>query len=143
MELDIHAGKRILYKKNNNSWNVGELAQASAKLNIDGLFLPVYPQEIFYLIHSSSYTWDEPDYIYININDIFLEAMPLEDWIKDYKKYFMTKEEYIEFIESDEFEKALENSYVSDGEYIYYPVNKYTRNWIEKQPFDYIVRSDL
>ena len=142
MELDIHAGKRILYKKNNNSWNVGELALAQAQLKADGLFLPVYPQELFYIIHSNSYTWDEPEYIYVNINDIFLEAMPLEDWMKDYSEYFMTKEQYADFVESEDFDKATENAYVSDGEYYYYPVSKYTRNWIEKQPFKYIIRSN-
>lgn len=141
MEFDIRAGKRVLYRKNNN-WNIGELAQGSAKLDTEGLYLPIYPQEVFPQLHSSSYTWDEIEYTYANINDIFFDAIQLEDWIKDYKEYFMTKDEYIKFIESDEFEKNLENAFVSDGEYYYYPVSKYNKIWIEKQPFEFIVRSN-
>ena len=79
---------------------------------------------------------------YAEINQIFFDAFKLEDWIKDYPKYFMTKEDYIKFIESEDFDKRLENACVSDGEYGYYPVSKFSRAWIEKQPFDYIIRSD-
>ena len=52
----------------------------------------------------------------------------------------MTKEDYINFIKSEEFERAQENAYFTDGEYIYYPVSKFSKSWIEKQPFNYIVR---
>ena len=54
----------------------------------------------------------------------------------------MTKEEYIEFLESDEFERTIEQAWVSDGEYYYYPVSKYSASWILKQPFDYVVRGE-
>ena len=130
MELDIHAGKRILYKFN-GKWNVGELAQASAYVD-KGLFLPVIKKKDLY---------KNLEHIMVEINDIFLEAEPVEDWMRTYE-YIMTKEEYMDFIESEDFERSTESSYVSDGEYYYYPVSKFTRNWLMKQPFDYIVRSD-
>ena len=41
---------------------------------------------------------------------------------------------------SDDFERALEEAWVSDGEYYYYPVSTYTEKWIDKQPFTYIMR---
>ena len=127
MNLNIYAGKRVLYKQN-GQWMVGTLEESDGlSLTPEGLFLQVL-------------SINTPNTHSVEINDIFLDAIPLDDWMKQYKEYFMTKEEYIQFIESDEFEKALEHSYVSDGEYIYYPVSKYTKNWLEKQPFDYIIR---
>jgi len=141
MELNIRAGKRVLYKKN-NSWKVGELAQAKANLNEDGLFLPVYPQEVFAQLHSNAYNWNEIEYDYANINDLFLDAVELEPWMKDYSDCYMTKEDYCKFVQSEDFNKALETSYVSDGEYYYYPVSKYNENWIMKQPFSHVVRSN-
>lgn len=76
------------------------------------------------------------------INDIFLEATELDGWIKDYPDIFMPKQDYIALVERDDetFVKAIERAYVSDGEYYYYPVTKFNRAWLEKQPFDYIVR---
>lgn len=130
MELDIHAGKRILYKLNGR-WNVGELAQASAYVD-QGLFLPVIRKEDLY---------KNIDHIMVEINDIFLEAEPVEDWMRQYN-YLMTKDEYIEYIQSDTFDRKLETGYVSDGEYYYYPIGSYNKTWLMKQPFDYIVRSD-
>ena len=56
--------------------------------------------------------------------------------------YLMTKDEYIEYIQSDTFDRKLETGYVSDGEYYYYPIGSYNKTWLMKQPFDYIVRSD-
>jgi len=139
MELDIRAGKRILYKKNKNNWHVGELAQKPATLTSDGLFLPVYPQEVFYQIHSTGYAGEEAEYIYVDVKDIFLDAVEVEDWMKT---GLLTKEEYIKIIESEDFEKNLEHAWVSDGEYIYYPISKYNKTWIEKQPFNYIIRGE-
>ena len=55
---------------------------------------------------------------------------------------FCAKEEYIELIESEDFDRQSESAYVSDGEYGYYPVSKFTKNWLEKQPFDYIIRGE-
>ena len=129
MALDIYAGKRVLYKNGNSGWLVGTLQETKvAEVNEQGVWLPVIPKDTENEIH-----WAE-------INNIFLEAFPLEDWVKDYPQYYMTKEDYINFIKSEEFERAQENAYFTDGEYIYYPVSKFSKSWIEKQPFDYIVR---
>lgn len=130
MELDIRAGKRILYKLN-GKWNVGELAQANAYVD-KGLFLPVIKKEDLY---------NNLDHIMIEINDIFLEAKPVESWMQDYG-YLMTKEQYIDFINSEDFNKNTEHAYVSDGEYYYYSINKYSEQWLNKQPFDYVVREE-
>lgn len=132
MELNIRAGMRVLYKQGNSNWKIGNLMYGNAELNGVGLFLPIAAKDIN----------PEEEYDFAEVNQIFFDAVPLDDWIKDYPQYFMTKEDYIKFIESDEFEKQLETAYVSDGEYAYYPVSKYSKTWIEKQPFDYIVRSD-
>ena len=129
MALDIYAGKRVLYKNGNSGWLVGTLQETKvAEVNKQGVWLPVIPKDTENEIH-----WAE-------INNIFLEAFPLEDWVKDYPQYYMTKEDYINFIKSEEFERAQENAYFTDGEYIYYPVSKFSKSWIEKQPFNYIVR---
>jgi len=139
MERNIHAGMRVLYKTNNSNWLIGELCSGSAIINENGLFLPILPKELFTQI--KKYTWDEPEIPKIDITDIFFDGFEIDEYIKDYKEYFMTKEEYIAFIQGDNFDRQLENAYVSDGEYGYYPVSRYTKNWIEKQPFDYIYRS--
>lgn len=132
MALDIYAGKRVLYKNGNSGWLVGTLQETKvAEVNKQGVWLPVMPKDTENEIH-----WAE-------INNIFLEAFPLEDWVKDYPQYYMTKKDYITFTENEDFERARENAYFTDGEYIYYPVSKFSKNWIEKQPFEYIVRSDL
>ena len=132
MEINIHAGMRILYKQGNSNWLVGTIMEGDAKINNVGLFIPIAPVGIN---PDEEYHWAE-------INDIFLDVIPLEDWHKQYKEYFMTKEEYIKFIESEDFDKRNENAYVSDGEYVYYRINKFNESWINKQPFDYIVRYD-
>lgn len=130
MEFHIHAGMRVLYKQGNSNWMIGTIAKDNAEVNEQGLWLPIIPKDLSNELH------------YTEINQIFWDAFKIEDWFKDYPKYFMTKEDYIKFIESDEFDKRLENACVSDGEYGYYPVNKYSRQWLEKQPFNYIVRGD-
>lgn len=131
MKLDIRANKRVLYKNGNNGWLVGTLINSSiAEVNEQGLWLPVKP------INNPDEThWAE-------INNIFLESMPLDNWITNYSEYYMTKEQYIQFINSEGFNRRLENAYFSDGEYIYYPVSKFSESWIMKQPFDHIVRYD-
>lgn len=130
MNFNICAGMRVLYKLN-NQWNVGTLEESAFhELNSRGLFLRVIPKDNSEITHS------------VEINDIFFDSFKLDDWVKDYPEYFMTKEDYIKFIESDNFDKHLENACVSDGEYGYYPVSKYSHQWLEKQPFDYIVRGN-
>lgn len=125
MELDIKAGKRVLYKVN-NQWAPGTLLQGVGSLNEKGLFLPVED--------------NNGKVIDKEINELFLDAIPIDESWKDYNDFFMAKEEYANFIESEDFIRNAEIAYVSDGEYYYYKVNKFTRNWLEKQPFDYIVR---
>ena len=142
MEINIHAGMRVLYKRNNSNWLIGEIHDGLAIVNTNGLFLPVLTEEAMKQSHTPDYSWEEPDVVKINIKDIYFDGFKIDDWVKGYKKYFMTKEEYIEFIESDEFDKRIENACVSDGEYGYYPISKYTRAWVEKQPFEYVVRGD-
>ena len=130
MALDIYAGKHVLYKNGNSGWLVGTLQKTTvAEVNEQGVWLPILSKSVENEIH-----WAE-------INNIFLEAQPVEDWMKQYHN-LMTKEEYIAFIESDNFERAVEQAWVSDGEYYYYPVSKYSATWILKQPFDYIVRGE-
>ena len=142
MELNIRAGVRVLYKQNNSNWMVGETANGHGLLTEDGLYIPVIDRKDFDKLHADRPNLDSIEKIMTNVNDIFFDSFELNDWIKDYRDYFMTKEDYIKFIESDEFDKRLENAFVSDGEYGYYPVSKYSKTWIEKQPFEYIVRGD-
>ena len=131
MDFNIRAHMRVLYKQGNSNWMIGTIALGSAEINNLGLYLPIKPKDTEDEIH------------YAEINQIFFDAFKLDDWIKDYPKYFMTKKDYIKFIESEDFDKRIENAYVSDGEYSYYPVSKYNKKWIEKQPFEYIVRGEL
>jgi len=124
MKINIRAGMRVLYK-DNGQWVVGTLQHGDALIDETGVYLPIVNKES-----------------YVEINDLYLDAFKIDDWIKDYSDYFMTKAEYMNFIESEDFVKSRENACVSDGEYGYYPISKFTRNWIEKQPFDYVVRGD-
>ena len=128
MNIDILAGKRALCKLH-GQWEVCEIDEGTALLNKDGLFIPVH-------IFKGNQDKD------INVNDLFLDAFEIDYSLTLYPEYYMKKEKYIEFIESENFDRTLEHAYVSDGDYGYYSVAKYTRNWLEKQPFDYIVRDD-
>ena len=130
MELDIHVGKRVLYK-HNNQWCVGLLTEVhNTKLTNKGLYLSVIPVPV----DSHNITHDA------EINDLYLDAKVIEeDW--RHSDTLMTKKEYCDFIESEDFDRARESAWVSDGEYYYYPISKFTRYWIEKQPFDYIIRA--
>ena len=124
MKYNIRAGMRVLYK-DNGQWKVGTLQAGDALIDDGGVYLPVIGKDS-----------------YVELNDFYFESFKIEDWLKDYPEYFMTKEQYIAFVESEDFSKATENACVSDGEYGYYPISKYTRNWIEKQPFEYVIRGD-
>lgn len=136
-QSNIRAYKRILYKDGNN-WLVGLIAKGNAEINEQGIWVPIIP------IQFAEMMPDEIPYIqYSEINQIFTNCEKLEDWIKDYSEYFMTKQQYADFVEKEDFNKALETAYVSDGEYYYYPISRYTRAWIEKQPFDYVMRSTI
>lgn len=133
MDLKIHKGMRVLYK-HNGQWEVGELTEVQNTVLTDkGLFLSIIPGKF---IGSAI-----PYYHEAELNDIFFEAKPVEDWMAQYG-YLMPKEKYIEFIQSEDFDKNIEHAYVSDGEYYYYNVNKYSEQWLNKQPFDFIVREE-
>ena len=131
MDKNIRANMRVLYKQGNSNWMVGTIAIGNAEINNTGLYIPIIPE---------GKTSDEEIH-YAEINQIFLDAFKIDEYIKEYKEYFMTKEEYLEFCAGDDFDRRLEQAYVSDGEYGYYPVSRYTKSWLEKQPFDYIIRS--
>ena len=142
MEItDIRAGMRVLYKKSSGNWLIGEIKDGNAIINRSGILLPIYTEASMRTLKSQKYILDdELQIIYVPISNVFFDAFSIEDNIKGYSDYFMTKEDYMNFVESDEFEKRGEIAYVSDGEYGYYPVSKFTRAWLEKQPFKYIVR---
>ena len=136
MKLDIRAGKRVLYK-HKKQWCVGRLANLRPEINTKGLFLFIVPQEFI----------QEPDeenipYVHdAEINDIFLDGVKLSEYDKSNPDFFMTKQDYEDLVESEDFIAGAETAWVSDGEYCYYPISKYNRNWLEKQPFDYVLRS--
>lgn len=137
MGTGLHAEQRVLYKDGNSGWLVGTICRGKAEVNERGVWLPIIPIEF------ATMEPDEVPYIHhAEINNIFSDATKVEDWMKDYPEYFMTKEAYADFVESEEFNKSLEISYVCDGDYYYYPISKYTRSWIEKQPFKYVIRRD-
>ena len=128
MELNIRADKRVLYKNGNSGWLVGTVCHTeNAEVNEQGVWIPIAPIDVEDEVH-----WAE-------IHNIFTDGVELEDWMKD---HLLTKEEYIEIIEADDFEKNLEAAWVSDGEYYYYPVTKFNATWIMKQPFQYIIRNN-
>ena len=128
MELNIRADKRVLYKNRNSGWLVGTVCHTeNAEVNEQGVWIPIAPVNVEDETH-----WAE-------IHNIFTDGVELEDWMKD---RLLTKEEYIKIIKSDDFEKNLEAAWVSDGEYYYYPITKFSESWIMKQPFQYIIRNN-
>ena len=127
MDLNIRAGMRVLYKQGNSNWMTGTIHRGTAEVNEQGLWIPIIPKGA---------TWEDEIH-YAEINQIFLDATPLDNWMKE---RLVPKADYINFINSEDFDKHAENAWVSDGEYYYYPVSKFNEIWINKQPFDYIIR---
>ena len=131
----IHSGLRVLYKENNSGWQVGVIARGNAEVNEQGIWIPVIP------IKFATLEPDDIPYVqYTELHNLFTDSFTFDDWIKTQKEYFMTKEDYIKFISDENFDRQHENAFVSDGEYGYYPVSKFSKSWIEKQPFEYIIR---
>lgn len=130
--INIHAGQRVLYK-HNGQWNVGKLTnQMPPELTEKGLFVFVIPKEYM----------DAKEVPYLHdaeINNLYLDAKPVENWMAEYHQ-LITMDEYIEFVNSEDFDKNAEDAYVSDGEYYYYSISKFNEQWLRKQPFAYIVR---
>ena len=133
METKIRAGQRVLYKDGNSGWLVGIVDTGNAEVNELGVWIPIVPLRFADMVRE-----DVPYIQYAELNTIFTEGQPVDDWMKS---SLLTKEDYIKIIESEDFERAIENAWVSDGEYYYYPVSTYTEKWINKQPFNYILRS--
>ena len=125
MENKIHAGMRVLYKENGNNWLIGNVESGRAEVNNNGIFIPIEPKNGDFIV-------------YIEINNIFTDAVEVEDWMRS---LLITKEEYIKIMEDEDFHRSTEVAWFSDGEYYYYPVSKYSENWIMKQPFEYILRN--
>ena len=133
METKIHAGQRVLYKDGNSGWLVGIVKQGNAEVNELGVWIPIIPLRFIDMPEEKI-----PYIQYAELNAIFTEGHPVEEWMRS---SLLHKEEYIEIVKNKDFERALENAWVSDGEYYYYPVSTYTEKWISKQPFTYILRS--
>ena len=130
--INIHAGQRVLYK-HNGQWNVGKLTnQIPPELTEKGLFVFVIPKDYM--------DAEEIPYLHdAEINNLYLDAKPVEDWMAEYHQ-LITMDEYVEFVNSEDFDKNAEDAYVSDGEYYYYSISKFNEQWLRKQPFAYIVR---
>ena len=130
--INIHAGQRVLYK-HNGQWNVGKLTnQMPPELTEKGLFVFVIPKDYI--------DAEEIPYLHdAEINNLYLDAKPVEDWMAEYNQ-LISMNDYIDIVNDEDFDKNAENAYVSDGEYYYYSINKFTEQWLKKQPFDYVVR---
>lgn len=130
--INIHAGQRVLYK-HNGQWNVGKLSnQMPPELTEKGLFVFVIPKDYM--------DAEEVPYLHdAEINNLYLDAKPVEDWMAEYHQ-LITMDEYVEFVNSEDFDKNAEDAYVSDGEYYYYSISKFNEQWLRKQPFAYVVR---
>ena len=129
MEINIRAGMRVLYKQGSNNWLVGTIHKGEAEVNERGIWIPIIPKGL---------AWEE-QIDYAEINNIFTDAVKVEDWMKS---SLLTKEEYIKITQEDEFHRSTEVAWISDGEYYYYPISKCSDTWIMKQPFDYVLRDD-
>lgn len=133
METKVHAGQRVLYKDGNSGWLVGIVKQGHAEVNELGVWIPIIPLRFIDIED------DNIPYIqYAEIGTLFTDGHPLDEWMKS---ALLDKEEYIQLIKGEDFERALESAWVSDGEYYYYPISKFNETWISKQPFTYILRS--
>lgn len=130
--INIHAGQRVLYK-HNGQWNVGKLTnQMPPELIEKGLFVFVIPKDYM--------DAEEVPYLHdAEINNLYLDAKPVEDWMVEYNQ-LIAMNDYIDIVNDEDFDKNAENAYVSDGEYYYYSINKFTEQWLKKQPFAYVVR---
>lgn len=133
METKIRAGQRVLYKDGNSGWLVGIVDTGNAEINEQGLWIPIIPLRFADMARE-----DVPYIQYAEMSTLFTEGQPLESWMQP---TLLDKADYIKIINDEEFERALESAWVSDGEYYYYPVSTFTEKWINKQPFSYILRS--
>jgi hypothetical protein len=127
MESNIRAVMRVLYKQGNSNWMIGTIMRGSAEINEQGLWIPILPKDTNEEVH------------YAEISQIFFDATKLDNWMKD---RLIPKANYIEYIKGEDFDRHTESAWVSDGEYYYYPISKFNEIWINKQPFNFVIRSD-
>lgn len=119
METNIYKGQRVLFKAI-GGWQAGTLD--STVLNADGLY--------FNIINLNNET------VQVRIENIFFNARILEDWEED---YLYNVEDFFQKIADGDITSQTHSAWMSDGEYAYYSVAKWSRNWINKQPFKYIL----
>ena len=123
---NIYANQRVLYK-HNRAWRTGHLVMNGAILQSDGLFFMVQDEET------------NGTEMHVPLNELFLEARELQDWMRDPSNGFLyTKEKFIEMMNDEDFDPRNGTAYVSDGEYEYYKVAHFNKAWIDRQPFEYI-----
>ncbi len=126
METKIFAGRRVLYK-HNSGWRVGELLPNGVKLTPEGLFFSIMNVDGIL----------EPQIPY---EHLYFDSVELKDWERDPSNGVLyTVDDFLQKMEDEELTKNDGLAYVSDSEYRYYPVSTFTKNWIKKQPFQYIV----
>lgn len=115
----IYMGMRVLFK-NGHGWEVGELQSAALTDELTFSIIDVEGKEV---------KW-------ITADNIFFNARYLEGWEKD---YLYTKESFILGIKAEQFTQNMRSAWMSDGEYVYYSVARWNENWINKQPFKYVL----
>ena len=127
---NIYANQRVLYKGPNHSWRTGHLIMNGALLQEDGLYFMVQDEET------------NGTELHVPLNDLFLEARQLENWMCDpHNGILYHKETFIEMLQDEDFDPRDGTAYVSDGEYEYYKVAHFNESWLNRQPFDYITWS--
>ena len=115
----IYAGMRVLFK-NGHGWEVGELHSATLTDELTFSVINIEGEEI---------KW-------ITADNIFFNTRFLEPWEQS---YVMTKDEFLQKVEDEEIIPQANSAWMSDGEYAYYSVGRWNENWINKQPFEYVL----
>jgi hypothetical protein len=115
---DIYKGMRVLFKKN-HGWQIGELYSAKLDDNLTFSVIDINGDEI------TDITGD----------NIFFNTRVLDEWEQD---YVYNKEDFLQRYEDGEFSPTTHTAWVSDGEYVYYRVDKWNKNWLSKQPLSYV-----
>lgn len=126
MGFNAYAGQRVLYKTSEHGWRAGNLVDAGLEEN--GLYFNIHDIK------------DDKYDVSTSIDNIFFETRQLEDWELD-PEYgtLISKEEFIEDIKENRVIAAEGTAYMSDGKYQYYAVPRLNENWLNKQPFDYVI----
>ena len=106
MAINIHAGKRVLYKNGNSGWLIGDIMEGNAEVNSTGVFIPIIP-------HGTN---ADEEYHWAEINNLFLDAEELNQNLKMYPEYYMSKEDYLNSIihEAEHIKQAMLKAYDVD-----------------------------